>query len=729
MKKLRITGLMLAIVLLLQTPLAAAASSVSANDVGEPAQAEQESPKQSVSDNETDQENTEQQKQVREALQEILRQKPVYVLLYNTDSYGLKTEAAEDSGQTEAVVSGTQLEIKDVEFADNGGIYYLVSAYVDGKEVRGYVEGSYIVTNDAEFVTWQEEELASVMGVAYAVEMSNLDSVYANFPSGYWSYLTALSQKHPNWVFVPLNTGLEWSEVVYEQRRGVRSLVYKTVQDSWKSKDPGDYDAATGQYVPKSGANWFRASEEAVAYCLNPLNYLNENYIFAFEQLTYNQSVHNAAGVAAVISNSWMSGRALEDGSGGLYQDVFIEVGRQTGVSPYHLASRVLQEQGRNGDAALISGAYGVYNYFNVKASGSTEAEILANGVAYARSQGWTTRYSSILGGATTIGDKYISKGQDSLYLQKFDVDNSHYGLYAHQYMQNIQAPMTESVSVKRAYSNAGALNNNYVFKIPVYLNMPGSSDSSAEYPVSEEFITQLYSSILGRKPDAAGLEYWKNRMRAGATAADLVLGFFESDEMTNRNLSDAAYLQYAYTAILGRKPDASGKSYWLSEMAAGCTRKYILTGFVESTEFYNMCQEFGIIKGSITSLAPADKNAGMTKFVVRLYRNIFGREADEDGLNDWTNRLQKGLSACELVEGFVYSREFEISGFNNEEYVEILYRTLLGRNSEPAGKADWVARLNRGESRSRVLAGFAYSTEFNNLCNEYGIRVGTLSR
>lgn len=729
MKKIRITGLILTIALLLQSPLYAVAASVSTNMAEPYEDPEQKSRQQSVSVNEADDENEAMQKEVRQALREILKQKPVYVLLYNTDSYALKTEAAETCAQTKAIASGTQLEIKDVEFADDGGIYYLVSAYVNGIEVKGYVEGSYVVTNDAEFVKWQEEELTKVMGVTYELEMSNLDAVYANFPSGYWGYLTALSQRHPNWIFVPLNTGLEWSDVVYEQRRGIRSLVYKTVEDSWKSKDPGDYDPATGQYIPKSGSNWFHASEYAVAYCLNPFNYLNENYIFAFEQLTYNQSVHSAAGVTAVIANSWMNGRALEDGSGGLYQDVFIDVGRQTGVSPYHLAGRVLQEQGRSGGAALISGAYGVYNYFNIKASGSTEAEILANGVAYAQSQGWTTRYSSILGGASTIGEKYISKGQDSLYLQKFDVDNSHYGVYAHQYMQNIQAPMTESVSVKRAYSNAGALDNNYVFKIPVYRNMPGGSDSSAEYPVSEEFITQLYLSILGRKPDADGLEYWKNRMRAGATAADLVLGFFESDEMTNRNLSDAAYLEYAYTAILGRKPDADGRSYWLSEMAAGCTRKYILTGFVESTEFYNMCKGFGIVKGSITSLAPADKNAGMTKFVVRLYRNIFGREADEDGLNDWTNRLQKGLSACELVEGFIYSKEFEISGFSNEEYVEILYRTLLGRDSEPLGKADWVGRLNRGESRSGVLAGFAYSREFHNLCNEYGIRIGTLSR
>lgn len=732
MKKIRMTGFLLAAVLLLQSPMTAMASSVSGN--GPELQAEAKTG--TVSENDLD-DYDRACEEVRESLLEILDSKPVYVLLYNTDKYGLKAEPKEGAAETGSVVSGTQLTVSDVAFDDELGVLYLVTAYVNGSPVKGYVEDSNIVTNDVEFNEWKETELVKITGTVYRSEMSNLEAIYVNFPSGYHAALTALSQSHPNWIFVPFHTGLEWSEVLAAQREGDRSLVYRTVDDSWKSKDPGDYDPATGQYVPKSGANWFRASETGVSYCLNPINYLNENNIFAFEQLTYNQSIHNSSGVAAIIANSWMSGRALEDGSGGLYQDVFVEIGSRTGVSPYHLASRVLQEQGVRGDSALISGAYGAYNYFNVKASGATDTEILANGIAYAQSQGWVTRYASILGGAQVVGGNYISKGQDSLYLQKFDVDASYYGLYSHQYMQNIQAPMTESVSVKRAYANAGALDNNYVFKIPVYLNMPGGGTGGGGnvtpgpggYPVSEEFITQLYSSILGRQPDAEGMEYWKNKMSTGSTAADLVMGFFDSQEMKNRKLTNEQYLGYAYTAILGRNPEPDGKAYWLGELEAGVTRNCILAGFVESAEFTNLCNYFGIRKGSITNLLPADKNRGQTKFVVRLYRNIFNREADEWGLNDWTYRLQNGLTACDILEGFLYSEEFEISNFTNEQYVDILYRTLLGRNADAAGKADWVGRLNAGQSRSQILAGFAYSIEFNDLCREYGIKVGTLTR
>lgn len=41
--------------------------------------------------------------------------------------------------------------------------------------------------------------------------------------------------------------------------------------------------------------------------------------------------------------------------------------------------------------------------------------------------------------------------------------------------MQNISAPTTEALSIKKLYESAGALENTFVFKIPVYENMPAS--------------------------------------------------------------------------------------------------------------------------------------------------------------------------------------------------------------------------------------------------------------
>lgn len=664
---------------------------------------------------------------VRDSLVEITGQHAVEVLLYGTPSYNLKLAPSSDSADICAIPIGSQMQIIDVVITAEEDVFYLVELVHDEHSYKGYVSDAYVVTNDYDFNTWRTVELSKVVGIDIDAEGSSSVEIQANFPQAYWPALTQLVSIHPNWIFVPFNTGLEWNDVVAAERVGNRSLVYKTVSDSWKSKDAGDYNAVTGTYVPKSGANWFRASQDAVEFCLNPLNYLDEKHIFAFEQLTFNSGIHNENGVKTIIQSSWMANRALEDGSGGLYSDVFMQAGELTGVSPYHLASRVLQEQGVAGSAMLISGYGGVYNYFNVQASGSTADEILANGTAYAQSQGWTTRFLSILGGAQRLGSNYITKGQDTLYLQKFDVESSNYGLFSHQYMQNIQAPTTESNSVYNAYAGAGALDNNYVFRIPIYNNMPTNSGRPV-FKISEDFIVRMYNVILDREPDLAGYADWKNWMATGTSASEVALNFFWSKEFCSKNMSDSVYLDYAYRAILGREPDAAGKEYWMRELAAGCSRNSILLGFLYSQEFSDLCKSYGVLQGNVNQKFPnVDLHSNKTKFVVRLYRNILHREPDSDGLNYWVDNLVNGQSACQLVGGFVYSNEFLNSNLSNEDYAEILYETMLGRSSDPEGKSDWVGKLNRGVSRDEVLRGFLYSQEFGDLCAKYGIEVGNL--
>ena len=45
---------------------------------------------------------------------------------------------------------------------------------------------------------------------------SNLPVSYIdeNFPSSYMPYINALKEKHPNWVFKAVHTGLDWNTVL-----------------------------------------------------------------------------------------------------------------------------------------------------------------------------------------------------------------------------------------------------------------------------------------------------------------------------------------------------------------------------------------------------------------------------------------------------------------------------------------------------------------------------------
>lgn len=308
-------------------------------------------------------------------------------------------------------------------------------------------------------------------GAAFKVSSTEAAPYYADveqFPASYQAALYKLKEAHPNWIFEMFNTGLEWSDVVYNQTNPAnRSLI------------PSYFDSSlAGEYY---GDGWSCATQLAVEYYLDPRNWLTEDYIFQFEKLTYNGNTQGIATVQKVLANTFMSGYIEGYESMGLtYAQAFRDIGTSLGVSPVHLAARVKQEQGIYGTSDLISGTYpgyeGYYNYYNIQATGVTHEQIVKNGLTEAMAEGWNNRYSALLGGSQKLAQRYILRGQDTLYLQKFDVDGSYDGLYWHQYMQNVCAPSNEGNSVKTAYQKAGMLDEAFVFKIPVYNNMPGNT-------------------------------------------------------------------------------------------------------------------------------------------------------------------------------------------------------------------------------------------------------------
>lgn len=82
----------------------------------------------------------------------------------------------------------------------------------------------------------------------------------------------------------------------------------------------------------------------------------------------------------------------------------------------------------------------------------------------------------SITGGVEILAKKYIARGQNTLYFQKFDVENSDGNLYWHQYMQNILAAQNEGSTLRKTFENVGAIDADYTFIIPLYKNMPSSA-------------------------------------------------------------------------------------------------------------------------------------------------------------------------------------------------------------------------------------------------------------
>ena len=277
------------------------------------------------------------------------------------------------------------------------------------------------------------------------------------FPDSYKKKLINLHKIHPNWGFVAYKTNIAWSTALSKQTNGGTSLV--------SGAFPSSYRDGTKQYEK----GWYKANSKVVAYYMDPRNFLNENSIYMFEDLSYKPKYQTSSVVSAILSPTKLP-------SYGFTANIFVKAGELSNVSPVFLASRARQETGSGGDAVNGTEVLGtkVYNAFNIGAFGGTNP--LYNGLLYAYAKGWTTPAKAVEGGAQELAKNYINQGQYTGYYQRFNVRNGVNKAGTHQYMTNIMAPYSEAVSTKSSYTQYGILNQPLVFEIPVYEGMPAST-------------------------------------------------------------------------------------------------------------------------------------------------------------------------------------------------------------------------------------------------------------
>lgn len=358
-----------------------------------------------------------------------------------------------------------------------------------------------------------------------------------DFPASYKPYIDELKQLHPNWIFKAVYTNLDWSDSVrhetYELGQSYSngiSTVHDSLGDEWKRDGQNNY--IDGPYVT--------ASTGAVKYVMDPRNYLTERGIFQFETLSYSDSITIAA-IEKVLGSSPMNdpnyktkyknaGTWIDMGTS--YAEIIKEAGRKYGVSPTHIASRLIQETSgdivNNGSVnGSVAGYEGLYNFGNVGSTPNSDGTgSVQNGLIYASNHGWTNPTLSIEGATDKLKNSYIRWGQDTTYFQKFDVNNP-YGnatvLYGSQYMTNIMAPTNESKTSYNAYVNSGRINDVFEFHIPVYNNMP---ELAATYPTSESgsYYENDNSTVYLDDGVSNGADSFNVRITADNSSSDNIL-------------------------------------------------------------------------------------------------------------------------------------------------------------------------------------------------------------
>lgn len=205
----------------------------------------------------------------------------------------------------------------------------------------------------------------------------------------------------------------------------------------------------------------------------------------------------------------------------------------------------------------------------------------------------------------------------------------------------------------------------------------------------AEASALRLYQGILGRDADLQGAKDFVGAVNGGTSLTDIANLFLNSSEVTS--VVNAADINDLYQALLGRDADAEGAADWAGLLANGGSLTDIAAAIAVSQE-------------AIT----ADASNG--DFVRDLYENVLGREAEEEGLNAWVGQLFNGASRSEVASAIVGSAEAQTK--SDADFIEGLYQTALGRDSDATGKAAWLGLLANGGTHADVALGIVGSPE-----------------
>ena len=474
-----------------------------------------------------------------------------------TDVVNVRQGPSTDHTIITKMAGGELVKILGEETASDGDVWYQCNFVQKGTEITGYIHEEYVVEAEETFLAQLRDQ---------------------RFPEDYYAGLILLHEVYPNWQFVAYHTNLKWETVIKEETVIGRNMVYYTSNPLYI--DLTDVDE-NGKQIGRDGNSWVTASKAAVEYYMDPRNLLNDPSIFMFESLSYTEGVYTKEGIAAILKNSFMAENYTCPDTKEVknYAETFIEAGRLAGVSPYHLASRARQEQGKNGNAlgnGTVSGYENYFNFFHISAYATSQVGAIVHGAQYASKSGsygrpWTNQYKSICGGAQFLGTSYISKGQDTVYFQKFNVSNPN-NLYNHQYMSNVKAPASEASIVKKGYTEE-VLQSALLFEIPVYLNMPENPIPKPEDRKDEEEQGGQENQGGATQPDSNVPVVTTTYKLNGSALTGVALGTDAAALLNNIQVSEGSVALY----------DAAGKAKTAGAVVTGDVLKICKT---DNTEY-----------------------------------------------------------------------------------------------------------------------------------------------
>lgn len=194
--------------------------------------------------------------------------------------------------------------------------------------------------------------------------------------------------------------------------------------------------------------------------------------------------------------------------------------------------------------------------------------------------------------------------------------------------------------------------------------------------------ISNLYQQYLGREPDAGGLEFYLNPDFSIDLIENDIRNSPEAEAFRAREFAQGApatreEIGNLYQEIFGREADQGGLDFYdTSDFSPDQIRQI----FLDSPE-----------REGMQARSFAEGNPATVDEINALYRDVFGRDADKEGLQFYdasdfsTQQIRDQLLKSPEYSG-MQARKYATGTAASRDQINQLYRDILGRDADKEG-------------------------------------------
>ena len=209
--------------------------------------------------------------------------------------------------------------------------------------------------------------------------------------------------------------------------------------------------------------------------------------------------------------------------------------------------------------------------------------------------------------------------------------------------------------------------------------------------------VSLMYQVGLDRLPDPQGLTYYSTQLENGVSPVNVARQILFSPEHNEK------VIRGYYSEILGREPDAAGLASHQTSLNGIYVNFNGIKGQATQEDHKKWIDILSLQWGSernparvseealaASFLASPEKSGTLNNaaYVDMLYRTVLGRSPDLQGQKNWINRLSSGTSRQAVAQAVLESREASTYA------VDGMYVTILGRQPSAPEKQIWIEAL-----------------------------------